>query len=59
MQVYDATRIVAEARTQLQSADAAATVDTLRIPVLSRRQRNVGQLHEVCILCSSVLQWLL
>lgn len=45
-QVYDATRVVSTARTQLQAGDEAATTDPLRIPRLSRRQRNVGLLHE-------------
>ena len=48
--------MVCAARSQLQSADVAATVDPQRIPQLSRRQRNEALLQEKLVSMQRVVQ---
>lgn len=52
----EATKIVCKARAALHTADDASTLDPLRVPRLSQRQRNACVLHEKLLSVQRVVQ---
>ena len=55
-QVYEAIQLVKRARNKLIVADKAATADSIRIPQLSTRHRNLNVIQEKLLFVQQVVQ---